>query len=130
LLVLNGQTLGDESGEFICLENGGRNTIDYIVGSHAVWQAATHLEVIIDDTHYCAMGGDFDHRPLHLWLNIDCSFVEPQHTVVTKFFLPRFNYDKSKVKKYQLALTATLGNMWVVDSIGHLGVDGLVDLLQ
>jgi hypothetical protein len=25
---------------------------------------------------------------------------------------------------------ASLGNMWVVDSIGHLGVDGLVDLLQ
>jgi len=47
-----------------------------------------------------------------------------------KFFLPRFNYDKSKVEEYQLALTASLGNLWVVDSIRHLGVDKLADLLQ
>jgi hypothetical protein len=76
------------------------------------------------------MGGNSDHRLLRLWLNIDWYFVEPQHTVVTNFFLPRFNYDKSKVEEYQLALTASLGNLWVVDSIRHLGVDGLADLLQ
>jgi hypothetical protein len=50
--------------------------------------------------------------------------------VVTKKFLPRFNYDKSKVEEYQLALVASLGNLWVVNSIGHLGGDKLVDLLQ
>jgi len=48
-------------------------------------------------------------------LNIDYSFVEPQHKVVTKKFLPRFNYDKSKVEEYQLALTMSLGNLWVAD---------------
>jgi hypothetical protein len=62
-------------------------------------------------------------------LNIDYNFVEPQHTVVTNFFLPRFNYDKSKVEEYHLALTASLGNLWVVNSIGHLGADELADLL-
>jgi hypothetical protein len=41
-----------------------------------------------------------------------------------------FKYDKSKAKEYQLALTTNLGNLWVVESIGHLGVDGLADLLQ
>ncbi len=41
-----------------------------------------------------------DHRMLHLRLNIDCTFVEPQHIVVTKKFLFRFKYDKSKVEKY------------------------------
>ncbi len=112
------------------MANGGRSTIDYIVGSPAFWQAATHLEVIIDDTRYRAMGGNSNHRPLHLRLNIDCNFVEPQHMVVTKkFFLPRFNYDKSKVEEYQLALIASLGNLWVSDSIGHLGADELADLL-
>ncbi len=85
--------------------------------------------MIIDDTHYCAMGGDFDHRPLRLWLNIDCNFVKPQHMVITKKFLPRFKCDKSKVEKYQLALTASVGNLLVVDLIGHLGADGLVNLL-
>jgi hypothetical protein len=43
--------------------------------------------------------------------------------------LPRFKYDKSKVKEYQLALIMILGNVWVVDSIGHLGADRLADLL-
>jgi hypothetical protein len=94
------------------LANGGRNTVDYIVGSPTVWQAATHLEVIIDDIRYHATGGDSDHNLLRLRLTIDCSFVESQHTVVTKkFFLPRFNYDKSKVEEYQLALTVSLRNL-------------------
>jgi hypothetical protein len=82
------------------LANGGRNTTDYIVGSPVIWQLATHLEVIINDTRYCAMGEDFDHRSLRLWLNIDYNFVEPQHIVVTKMFLPKFKYDKSKAEKY------------------------------
>jgi hypothetical protein len=50
--------------------------------------------------------------------------------VVTKKLLPSFNYDKLKVEKYQLALTTSLGNLWVIDSIRHLGADELVDLLQ
>ncbi len=112
------------------MANGGHNIVNYIIGSLAIWQVVTHFKVIIDDTRYCAMGGDFDHRPLCLRLNIDCNFVEPQHTVETKTFLPRFKYDKSIVEKYQLTLTASLGNLWVVDLIGHLGVDGLADMLQ
>jgi hypothetical protein len=63
-------------------------------------------------------------------LNIDCNFVEPQHTVVTKKFLPRFKYEKLKVEKYQLALITSLGNLWVVDSIGHLGVDVLTNAVM
>jgi hypothetical protein len=120
---------GDELGEFTCLANGGHNTIDYIVSSPTVWQVATHFEVIIDDTRYCAIGGNSDHRLLHLRLSINCNFVEPQHRVDPKKFLLRFKYDKSKVEEYKLALTTSLGNLWVVDLIGHLGVDGLVDLL-
>ncbi len=36
LLILNGRTPGDKSGEFICLANGGRSTIDYIASSPVV----------------------------------------------------------------------------------------------
>jgi hypothetical protein len=82
------------------LANGGRNIVDYIISSPTIWQAATHFEVIINDTRYYAMGGNFDHKPLHLRLNIDCNFVEPQHMVETKKFLPRFKYDKLKAKEY------------------------------
>ncbi len=111
------------------MANGGCNIVDYIVGSPTIWQVATHLEVIIDDTRYCAMGGDSDHRSLRLRLSINYTFVEPQHTIVTKKFLPRFKYDKSKVEQYQLALTMSFGNLWVVNLTGHLGVGGLTDLL-
>jgi hypothetical protein len=114
LFIFTGRLPGDELGEFTCLANGGHNMVDYIVRSHVVWQVATHFKVIIYDTHYCVVGGDFDHMPLQLWLNIDCSFVEPQHTIETKKLLPMFKYDKSKYEKYQLALTTSLGNVWVV----------------
>jgi hypothetical protein len=57
------------------------------------------------------MGGDSDHRPLCLQFNIDYNFAEPQHTFVTKKLLPRFKYDKSKAKEYQLALTRSLRNL-------------------
>jgi hypothetical protein len=63
-------------------------------------------------------------------LNIDCTFVEPQHIVITKKFLPSFKCDKSKVEEYEFALTRNLGNLWVANSIRHLRVDGLANLLQ
>jgi hypothetical protein len=44
--------------------------------------------------------------------------------------LPKFKYYKSKVEEYQLALTKSLGNLWVVDSIWHMGANGLADLLE
>ncbi len=50
--------------------------------------------------------------------------------VETNFFLPRFKYDKSKAKEYEFTLTKNLGNLWVADSIGHLGADRLTNLLQ
>ncbi len=112
------------------MANGGCINVDYFVDSPAIWQVATHLEVIINDTHYCTMGGNFDHMSLRLLLNINRSFVEPQHMVVTKKFLHMFKYDKSKAQEYQLALTTNFRNLWVVDFIGHLGLDELADLLQ
>jgi hypothetical protein len=82
------------------LANGGCNTVGYITSSPIVWQDVTHFEMIINDTHYYAMGGDFNHRLLCLQLSIDYNFVEPQHTIVAKFFLLRFKYDKSKAEEY------------------------------
>ncbi len=102
LFILNGRTPGDKSREFICLANGGHNTLDYIVGSLVVWQDVTHFEVIIDDTHYCAVGGDSDHKPLRLRLNIDCNFVEPQHMVETIFFCLNLNMINQKSKNISL----------------------------
>jgi hypothetical protein len=50
--------------------------------------------------------------------------------VVTKKLLPRFKYDKSKAEDNQLALITNLKNLWVTNSIEHLGADGSADLLQ
>jgi hypothetical protein len=44
--------------------------------------------------------------------------------------LPKFKYNKLKAEEYQLALTISLGNLWVADLIGHLGANKLTDLLQ
>ncbi len=84
------------------MANGGRNIINYIIGSPAIWQVATHLKVIIDDSRYCVMGGDFDHRPLRLQLSIDYTFVEPQHTVVIKKFYLGSNMINQKLNNISL----------------------------
>jgi hypothetical protein len=55
-----------------------------------------------------------------------CLGREPKARVATF----RFNYDKSKVKEYQLAVKVSLGNLWVVDSIGHLGANEFANLMQ
>jgi hypothetical protein len=102
LLIFNGRTPSDELKESTCLANGGHNIIDYIIGSPAIWLATTHFKVIIDDTCYCAVGGDFDHKPLHLWLSIDCSFVEPQHIVEINFFCLGSNMINQKLKSISL----------------------------
>ncbi len=96
----HGRMPGDESGEFTCLANGGHNIVDHIVGSLVVWQVVTHFKVIIDDTRYCTVGGNSNHKSLRLRLSINCSFVELQHMVEIKKFLPRFKYNKSKAEKY------------------------------
>ncbi len=63
-------------------------------------------------------------------MSIDGTFVESQHRVVIRIFLPRFKYDKSNVEKYQLVLTTSLGNLWVANLTRHLGANKLADLLQ
>ncbi len=63
-------------GSSLVWQMGGVTLSYFIVSSYVIWQAATHLEVIIDDIRYCATGGNFDHRSLRLQLNIDCTFVE------------------------------------------------------
>ncbi len=80
----------------------GGITLSIIVGSPIVWQAGTHFEMIINDTHYYAMGGDSDHRLLRLRLSIDYSFVEPQHMVVTKKFCLGSNMINQKLKNINL----------------------------
>ncbi len=60
------------------------------------------LQGIIDDTRYCVVGGDFDHRPLCLRLNIDYNFVEPQHIVETKKNCLGSNMINQKLKSINL----------------------------
>jgi len=65
-------------------------------------------------------------------LDYVCNFfsISSTSSSISISLMPRFNYDKSKVEEYQLALTPSLGNLWVADSIGHLGADELANLLQ
>jgi hypothetical protein len=75
LLIFNGRTPSDELGEFTCLANGRHNTVNYIIGLAIIWQVITHIEVIINDTRYCAMGVDSHYMLLHLRLNINLALL-------------------------------------------------------
>jgi hypothetical protein len=69
LFILNGRIAGNELGECTCFANGGSSLVDYMVASPALFDRATSL-VIHKCPLCCGKGGDFDHRPLSLTLQL------------------------------------------------------------
>jgi hypothetical protein len=69
LFILNGRITGNESGECTCFVNGGSSLVDYMVTSLALFDYATSL-VVHKCPLFCGKGGDSDHRPLSLNLQL------------------------------------------------------------
>jgi hypothetical protein len=94
LFILNGRITCDESGECTGLANGGSNLVDYMVASPALFDCATSLVV-----HKCPLlygkGGDSDHRPFSLNLQLLWQHVSPTISD-SRANICRFKYDASK----------------------------------
>ncbi len=74
LFILNGRITCDESGECTCFANGGSSLVDYMVTSPALFDCATSL-VVRKCLLFCGKGGDFDHMPLSLNLQLPWQHV-------------------------------------------------------
>jgi hypothetical protein len=95
--ILNGKVTCDESRECTCFANGGSNLVDYMVASPALFDCATSL------VHKCPLfygkGGDSDHRPLSLnlqlpWQHVSSAASESHADIC------RFKHDASKCTQY------------------------------
>jgi exonuclease III len=64
--ILNGRIAGDPIGEYTCLANHGHNTVDYMITSLKMFEAAQHLEVLTDPAYCGSKQSKSDHNPLAL----------------------------------------------------------------
>ncbi len=94
LFILNGRITGDESGECTCLANGGSSLVDYMVASPALFDCATSL-MVHKCPLFCGKGGDSDHMPLSLNLQLPWQHVSPIISN-SRADIRRFKYDASK----------------------------------
>jgi hypothetical protein len=98
LFILNGRITGDESRECTCLTNGGSSLVDYMVASPVLFDSATSL-VVHKCLLFCGKGGDSNHRPLSLNLQLPWQHVSP--TISDSWAdIRRFKYDASKCTRY------------------------------
>jgi hypothetical protein len=102
LFILNGRTIGDESGECTCFANGSSSLVDYMVASPVLFDCATSL-VVHKCPLFCGKGCDSDHRPLSLNLQLPWQHVSST-TSESHVDFCRFKHDANKCTKYCLHL--------------------------
>jgi len=66
LLILNGRTPGDISGEYTCLSNKGFSTVDYFLTTADQLEGVKRLEVNCDEKYSGHKDAHSNHRPLVL----------------------------------------------------------------
>ncbi len=127
LFILNGRITGDESGECTCLANGGSSLVDYMVASPALFDCATSL-VVHTCSLFCGKGGDSDHRPLSLNLQLPWQHVSPTISN-SRADIRRFKYDASKCTQYCQHLQQQIAQCTAQMSVTN-NVDMAVQLLH
>ncbi len=98
LFILNGRIAGDELGECTCFANGDSSLVDYMVASPALFDCATSL-VVHKCPLFCEKGGDSDHRPLSLTLQLPWQQVALT-TSESHADICRFKHDTNKCAQY------------------------------
>ncbi len=98
LFILNGRITCDESGECTCFANGGSSLVNYMVASPALFDCATSL-VVHKCLIFCGKGGDYDHRPLSLNLQLPWQHVS-SITSESRADIRHFKHDASKCTQY------------------------------
>jgi hypothetical protein len=98
LFILNGRIAGDELGECTCFANSGSSLVDYMVTSLALFNCATSL-VVHKCPLFCGKGGDSDHMPLSLNLQLPWQHVAST-TSESHADIRHFKHDTNKGTQY------------------------------
>jgi hypothetical protein len=98
LFILNGRITGDELGECTCFTNGNSSLVDYMVASLALFDCATSL-IVHKCPLFCGKGGDSNHRPLSLNLQLPWQHVSSA-TSESHADIRCFKHDVNKCTQY------------------------------
>ena len=137
LLIVNGRTPGDPTGEFTFTSPQRQSVADYFLVSAQHLSSVTDMRVM-RDAQYCDVSRDMsydreksDHFPLQL--DLSCSISTPSadaHSTPSQSNTrPQFKYVESQADAYQQCLTAELLMHLVPLLTGAIDVDNVVAIL-
>jgi hypothetical protein len=98
--ILNERVAGDLIGEYTCIANHGHNTVDYMIASPEMFEAAQHLEVLTNPAYYGSKQSEFNHRPLALRFVVQFSTSASAFDNNTPSPMIRFKYNLAFADEY------------------------------
>jgi hypothetical protein len=106
--ILNKRVVGDLIGEYTCLANHDHNTVDYMIASPEMFEAAQHLEVVTDPAYYGSKQSKSDHHPLALHFVVQFSTSTYAFDNNTPSPMIRFKYNPAFADEYCTQLQHSL----------------------
>jgi hypothetical protein len=98
--ILNERVARDLTGEYTCLANHGHSTIDYMIASPELFEAAQHLEVLTDPAYYGSKHSESNHCPLALRFVVQFSTSASVFDNNTPLPMICFKYNPAFVDEY------------------------------
>ncbi len=128
--ILNGRVAGDLTGEYTCLANHGHSTVDYMIASPEMFEAAQHLEVLIDPAYCGNKQSESDHRPLVLRFVVQFSTSASASDNNIPSPMIRFKYNPAFANEYCTQLQHSLSIDTDVLHLQDMPTTNLVEFLH
>jgi exonuclease III len=128
--ILNGRLTGDLTGEYTCLANHDHDTVDYMIASPEMFEAAQHLEVLTNPTYCGSKQSESDHRPLALRFVVQFSTSASTFDNNTPSPMIHFKYNPAFVDKYSTQLQHSLSIDTNVLHLQDMPATNLVEFLH
>ncbi len=128
--ILNRRIVGDLTREYTCLANHGHNTIDYMIASPKMFEAAQHLEVLIDPAYCGSKQSEYDHHPLALRFVVQFSTSTSAFDNNTPSPMIHFKYNLAFIDEYCTQLQHSLSIDTDVLHLQDMPATNLIEFLH
>jgi hypothetical protein len=128
--ILNGRVAGDPTGEYTCLANHGHSTVDYMIASPEMFEAAQNLEVLTNPAYCGSKQFESDHRPLGLRFVVQFSTSASAFDNNTPSPMIRFKYNPAFADEYCTQLQHSLSIDTDVLHLQDMPATNLVEFLH
>ncbi len=128
--ILNGRVARDLTGEYTCLANHDHSTIDYMIASPQMFEAAQHLEVLTDPAYCGNKQSESNHRPLVLRFVVQFSTSASASDNNIPSPMIRFKYNPAFADEYCTQLQHSLSINTDVLHLQDMPTTNLVEFLH